>query len=106
MINSIADNTGKVVEFEMVNRIVGVKTRPDGFVEPSYNWEAIEGWELDADGNRTGKYVYGARNSGSTSEWSYKEDCWPTIEDWLGDWDNEYVDEFRAEGLLPPAITL
>ena len=101
MINSIADNTGKVVEFEMVNRIVGVKTRPDGFVEPSYNWEAVEGWEVDGDGNRTGEYIYGARNSGSTSDWSYREDCWPTIEDWLGDWDNEYVDEFRAEGLLP-----
>lgn len=97
----LTNTAGKSTTIDVVDRIQGVTVDDNGYVHPTHNWDAGEGWEVDDQGNRTVRYVYYAMDNASISEWEYRNDDTPTLRDWLESWyDDDCVESMRSEGLL------
>lgn len=87
-------------EIEVIEQRDGQETTPDGYVRRTNNWRAVYGWELDEAGARTGRLVCAAKDNGATSDVADAPAGPDPLSAYLRAWDEDYVSDFEAEGLL------
>jgi len=90
---------GKRTLIEIIEQGAGQIEDANSYVQPTHNCYAFLGYELNEDGERTGRKIAGAGNN-ADGEVEYADDC-STLVDYLGKWDGDWQDNFRREGLLP-----
>ena len=96
-------NTKEIGEYyvEIIEERSGETMKDDGFVEPTYNCYAGIGYELEevdfGEYKRTGKLIAWAGNN-ATGEVDEVEN--EDLDDYLESWNDEWPEEFRAEGLI------
>ena len=90
---------GKRTLIEIIEKDAGQIEDAAGYVQPTHNCYGFIGWELNDDGERTGRKIAGAGNN-ADGEVEYADEC-TSLQDYLKRWDSEWQDDFRREGLLP-----
>lgn len=80
--------TGSLDDVELIDREAGALLDDQGYVQQTYSGEAWLGYELDSDGNRTGRKIAYAGNNGAGESWYTKA---ATLEEAMKDIDEEWV---------------
>jgi len=90
------EQNGKVME--VIDQRRGCKTDDNGIVSQTHNLQAGIGYELDDNDKRTGKMFAWASDNGTMSEMQAVES--DSLDDYLQKWDEEWIAEFKNEGLI------
>lgn len=88
---------GTTSDIEVIEERFGEIEDDNGYVIRTYNCYAGIGYEIDEDGNRTGRQIaWAGNNAEGVIEVIENTD----LDAYLNNWDGEWVEQFDKEGLL------